>query len=89
MSLKSGKMCIKLNGTDQVHDHLIKGSIIIIAPSLVEDRLGAGGKNHSDTDTFQDYLGESLMLLFFTEENKGKESSNIMPEPWTPMEVRN
>jgi len=51
--------------------------------------LGAEGQHHSDTDTFQDYLGESLMLLFFTEENEGKEYSNNMPEPWTPLEVRN
>ncbi|WP_236692454.1 hypothetical protein, partial [Acidiplasma aeolicum] len=54
-----------------------------------KDRLGAEGQHHSDTDTFQDYLGESLMLLFFTEEDEGRGSSNNMPEPWTPMEVRN
>ncbi|WMT51215.1 MAG: hypothetical protein RE471_09585 [Ferroplasma sp.] len=51
--------------------------------------MGAEGQHHSDTGTFQDYLGDSLMLLFFNEENKGKEFSNNMPESWTPLEVRN
>ena len=34
---------------------------------MQKDRLGAEGQNHSDTDTFQDNLSESLMQLFFSE----------------------
>ena len=50
-----------------------------------KDRLGAEGQNHSDTDTFQDNLSESLMQLFFSENG---ECYSKLPEPREPMGVR-
>ena len=52
---------------------------------MQKDRLGAEGQNHSDTDTFQDNLSESLMQLFFSEDGG---YNNKMPESQVPMEMR-
>ena len=52
---------------------------------MQKDRLGAEGQNHSDTDTSQDNLSESLMQLFFSEDG---ECHSKIPGSQVPMEMR-